>query len=392
MTKRFPLAYFLLLLLLAGATTIHHGISSPRLEMEEQSDRQGLEPFEANQRLVFLLQYIATDYDRAVLNGQIADSLEYREMQRFAQQVTATYHSTAAVQQQTSERVHRLERLIADKAALSAIRKIGAELVARLIKEKNLFVFPQRAPDLADGKNLFRENCVSCHGPAGTGDGPAADTLNPKPRDFTAPERMDVCTPLQFYQALTFGVEGTAMPAFVEAFTPEQRWNLAFYLMTLRRDFQPDTLAAARPLSLRQLATKNNLELAAILSYQNRLQRPDSSSPLTPLVDYCRQNPPELAMEEHLAIAETRLKQSLAAHQRADSAAAIELAEEAYWLGFEPIERRLLSRVYLKFERTHTEYHWCLEEKGSPEEARALAEVMLKILQEIRQQKGLRPS
>jgi high-affinity iron transporter len=383
-------AYFLLLIFLTGAATIQQRVSSPDFDLAEPEAQPNATAPEADQRLIFLLQYLASDYDRAVHDGQIIDSLEYREMQRFARQAATIYRAATNAQQQTSEQLRELERLIAQKAPVSPIRKICAAAAAFISKEKNLFLFPSVAPDLADGEKLFRENCVACHGERGSGNGPAADTLNPKPRDFTAPERMNLCTPLQFYQAVTFGVEGTAMASFAEAFTPEQRWNLAFYLMTLRRDFEPFAPAAAPKLSLRQLAAKNNLELADILLYQQRLQRPDSMLQRPRLVDYRRQNPPELSMDEHLRMTETRLKQSLAAHERADSAAAIQLAEEAYWLGFEPIERRLLSRVYLKFERTHTEYHWCIEEKGAPERARALVQDMLEILQQIRGQRGLR--
>jgi mono/diheme cytochrome c family protein len=34
------------------------------------------------------------------------------------------------------------------------------------------------------GRDLFKANCASCHGDAGSGDGPAGLTLNPKPRNF----------------------------------------------------------------------------------------------------------------------------------------------------------------------------------------------------------------
>ncbi|TMQ02287.1 MAG: cytochrome c [Deltaproteobacteria bacterium] len=32
---------------------------------------------------------------------------------------------------------------------------------------------------------MFNTVCVMCHGPEGTGNGPAAATLNPKPRNYT---------------------------------------------------------------------------------------------------------------------------------------------------------------------------------------------------------------
>jgi len=45
-------------------------------------------------------------------------------------------------------------------------------------------------PTLLDrGAALFKQNCTSCHGDGGRGDGPAAGTLNPKPRNFSQPEK-----------------------------------------------------------------------------------------------------------------------------------------------------------------------------------------------------------
>ena len=42
------------------------------------------------------------------------------------------------------------------------------------------------AGNAANGKKLADVNCVSCHGPSGKGDGPAAAALNPKPADWTS--------------------------------------------------------------------------------------------------------------------------------------------------------------------------------------------------------------
>ena len=41
------------------------------------------------------------------------------------------------------------------------------------------------------GGELYKMNCVPCHGPGGKGDGPSAATLNPPPRDHTDPELME---------------------------------------------------------------------------------------------------------------------------------------------------------------------------------------------------------
>ncbi len=385
--KRTLLPCVLGLLLLTEATTARRHIFFPSYELEEQDDALAMDSPEPSQRLVFLLQYLATDYDRAVQNGKIVDSLEYGEMQRFAGEALKIYQSTTGIQQQTLIRLRQLERLIAVRAAVPPIRKICDEATAILVVEKNLSVFPQNTPNLTYGRDLFQENCVSCHGVLGAGDGPSADTLNPKPRDFIAPERMNLLTPFQFYQAITFGVEGTAMPSFSEAFAPRQRWNLAFYLMTLRRDFQPVAPATLQKLTLQQLATKNNVDLQALLSPRNGLLRADSSHHLARAIDHYRQNPPRLTMEEYLTIVETGLKQSLAAYQRADSLQAMQAVEEGYWQGFEPIEVILPPQIYLEFERAHLDYRACIEEKRPPEKARAAAKSMFKTLRQIRTQK-----
>jgi mono/diheme cytochrome c family protein len=38
------------------------------------------------------------------------------------------------------------------------------------------------------GKALYEEKCVICHGANGKGDGPAAAALSPPPKDFSRPE------------------------------------------------------------------------------------------------------------------------------------------------------------------------------------------------------------
>jgi mono/diheme cytochrome c family protein len=42
---------------------------------------------------------------------------------------------------------------------------------------------PQPSP-AQRAQELFTNRCATCHGPQGTGDGPAAAALNPRPRNF----------------------------------------------------------------------------------------------------------------------------------------------------------------------------------------------------------------
>ena len=39
--------------------------------------------------------------------------------------------------------------------------------------------------DLTNGKRIYKDKCLKCHGEKGKGDGPKADTLEKKPADYT---------------------------------------------------------------------------------------------------------------------------------------------------------------------------------------------------------------
>ena len=45
----------------------------------------------------------------------------------------------------------------------------------------------RRTPAADDGKAVYEIRCAPCHGSGGTGDGPAAAALVPKPRNFRDP-------------------------------------------------------------------------------------------------------------------------------------------------------------------------------------------------------------
>lgn len=68
---------------------------------------------------------------------------------------------------------------------------------------------------LSRGKTLFEHNCTPCHGPTGEGNGPAAVTLNPRPRNFTQPQGWTNGYRLtEIYKTLTEGIKGTGMASY----------------------------------------------------------------------------------------------------------------------------------------------------------------------------------
>lgn len=86
---------------------------------------------------------------------------------------------------------------------------------------------------LALGKQLFGDYCAACHGAKGLGDGPAAATLNPKPRKFSAPDGWRNGDRVSdIFRTLTEGIEGTGMASF-DTLTPEERFALAHHVRAL---------------------------------------------------------------------------------------------------------------------------------------------------------------
>jgi mono/diheme cytochrome c family protein len=83
------------------------------------------------------------------------------------------------------------------------------------------------------GKDLFDKNCTQCHGPAGRGDGPAAGTMNPKPRNFASPnEWKNGFDAPGIFKTLTQGVSGTSMASF-DYLSKKDRMALMHYLQSL---------------------------------------------------------------------------------------------------------------------------------------------------------------
>ena len=97
---------------------------------------------------------------------------------------------------------------------------------------------PSKAADLAEGRTLFQQTCASCHGLGGKGDGPAGAAMNPKPPAVGDAATMRDVSPATMFRIISVGIGGTPMPAYAAQMTPEQRWNIVSYLMSLRATSQ----------------------------------------------------------------------------------------------------------------------------------------------------------
>jgi putative copper resistance protein D len=89
---------------------------------------------------------------------------------------------------------------------------------------------PYQTASIAEGRVLFAQHCVVCHGPRGAGDGPAAARLSPRPPDLRA-HHVALHTAGDIFWWITHGKP--PMPAFGDRLGPDERWHLVNFLRAL---------------------------------------------------------------------------------------------------------------------------------------------------------------
>ena len=137
-------------------------------------------------------------------------------------------------------------------SASSLVLTASAEEVPQGFKKGELA--PEPSADMIEaGKRVYFTKCVWCHGVDGAGDGPGADRLWPRPRNFnqgtfkirhTASGELplfDAKKPIpgqnDLYETVTHGLPGSAMPSWEGILTEEQRLQvLAFVTTQLVKD------------------------------------------------------------------------------------------------------------------------------------------------------------
>ena len=71
-------------------------------------------------------------------------------------------------------------------------------------------------------------------------------------------EYFDRLSPRQVYRAVSLGIADTGMPSFSQAYNEQQRWDVAFFALTLRFGFMPRRPSAPPVLDITTLAGASN--------------------------------------------------------------------------------------------------------------------------------------
>ncbi|MBL7716639.1 MAG: c-type cytochrome [Bdellovibrionales bacterium] len=118
---------------------------------------------------------------------------------------------------------------------------VKGPLVAGASKSKFKKPWVSTAELVAHGKELFGQQCTSCHGAEGLGNGPAAAALVPPPRNFAQNAGWkNGYKPSQIFKTLKEGIKGSSMASFA-TLPAEDRWALAHYVVSINPAHAKDT-------------------------------------------------------------------------------------------------------------------------------------------------------
>jgi len=304
-----------------------------------------------------LLDYIAVDYPGAVQGGEIVSEGEYKEMVEFASSVRERLGALPArpAKARLTTEADSLRSAVARKAPPAEVAKLAHALAADLISAYPVPLAPKVMPDPARGAALYSENCAACHGSAGDAKTPMAATLDPPPIAFADRARARERSLFALYQVIDQGLEGTAMQSF--GHLPEaDKWALAF---AAGRFAYPKVLAdAGRKIWEGDAAVRSLVPDSAALTGLSEagLAQHIGADKAAAVTAYLRNDPAAIIARggSSLAIARSKLRQSLAAYEAGDRDAAKELALAAYLDGFEPVEPMLSARDPALMARVET--------------------------------------
>lgn len=192
---------------------------------------------------------------------------------------------------------------------------------------------------------------------------------------FTDKGRARERSAFALYQAVSQGIEGTAMPSF--ASVPEtDRWALAFYLGQFAHT--TDDVAAGQKVWTENAAVRAQLISLDALSRatQADLAKQVGDAPAALAMAYLHAHPEAVVQNRALSfdVARQRLAQSVQAFEKNDLGRATDLALSAYLDGIEPIEPTLAARdsgLKSRIETAMGKYRSLLASKATAPELQA---------------------
>ena len=131
--------------------------------------------------------------------------------------------------------------LIGDVAVAQGPRPWASRVPKDLVRKPN--PLPADAKTVADGKLVYENTCLPCHGEGAQGDGPAAQFIVPPPKPLIVNGKLSVPDGVAFW-VITNGIDGTGMASLGDALNDNERWSVIRYLGAMAKGAQAPAPAA----------------------------------------------------------------------------------------------------------------------------------------------------
>ncbi|MBI4041307.1 MAG: cytochrome c/FTR1 family iron permease, partial [Deltaproteobacteria bacterium] len=285
--------------------------------------------------MVHLLDYIAQDYQEAIQDGKVINPYEYDEMKEFAQSLIdrSLDIQVLKLDPKFQKDLRDLKQIIDEKRTLLEVSTLARSLQSQVIQQTHLEVTPAQWPNLSQGEKIYQARCTECHGPSGKGDGPLAQTLNPKPTNFFDLDRMEAASSLKLFNTIRLGIPETAMVAFSDL-SDEDTWNIAFYVQSLRHRKDQENFKPVQP---EEEALLKDVSLLSDVELTQKLK--SSSKEFS--VPALRLKTQQIASNRFIILALAHLSNAERYFKESKSQEASNEALLAYLNGVEPIEPKL---------------------------------------------------
>jgi high-affinity iron transporter len=301
-----------------------------------------------------ILDYVVADYNTAVGDRGILDAEELKEQQGFLVEALELVDELPAGE--------RAELTAVIAPALEAARRAAGpsqvvpgvrQALEKLRSHHAVQRAPRLPPSLAQGQALYEAGCAACHATDGSGHSDIADKLSTRPPDVRDPAQGGPLSPFRVFNAVSYGVPGTAMPSFQQSWGDSERWDLAFFVLALAHP-GPTAGAAGPPASLAHLASSTDDELRGEL---RGLGVPSDDVELD-LTSWRRETPYKPAAPEALSACRRTVGQAVQQYAAGHAAQARGSAISAYLDEFEAHEAGLRVRdssLVLELEQAFAE-------------------------------------
>lgn len=335
---------------------------------------------------IHLLDYLAHDYGGAVQNGKVISNFEYDEQKEFANKVYELAGSLPELKNEkvAYDKIAKLKLMIDNKAEAIDVALQARDIQKDLISITKITLSPTNSPSITNGKLLFQQNCISCHGQNGFGDGADGKGMDPLPSNFHEPVRMSAISAFHNFNTIRLGVPGTGMAAFSQ-FSDKEVWDLAFYTMAIRHfDVLKASSGKEAPktdsITLEELATLSDTELKAKINSKD-----ENLNNLA--LALLRTKDSNTSGGDYIGKTKSYLNEALEAFKNNSKDDAKRFSIQAYLEGIEPIEPmirankpRLLPRIEEEMGKVR---RIVADPKGTTEQLVAQLNITNKLLDEV---------